>query len=83
VISSWPTNLETESQAVDAAKTGGQDVGVGDVFVKVTEKKQLPYLGFSRRGGIRVWWAKTRLQEENVLKHCNSEIKSLGYYNML
>jgi hypothetical protein len=51
--------LATElTEAVDAAKTGGQDVGGGDVFVKVTEKKQLPYLGFSRRGGIRVWWGQ-------------------------
>jgi hypothetical protein len=39
---------------VDAAKSGSQEVGAGEVFVEFNEKKQLPGFGFFRRGEIGV-----------------------------
>jgi hypothetical protein len=63
---------------MDAAKTVGQDVGVGDVFVKVTEKKQLPYFGFSRRGGIGVWWGQVTVPGGKRSQTLQSGDKELG-----
>jgi len=36
--------------------------------MEITEKKQLPDLEFSRRGGIGVWRAKRRPQEKKFQK---------------
>jgi hypothetical protein len=49
---------------VDAAKSGSQEVGAGEVFVEFNEKKQLPGFGFFRRGDNPALRGRRRFLEE-------------------
>ena len=48
------------------AKSGDQDVEVGDVFVEITEKAQLPGYRFFRRGELALGRGKGRLPERKL-----------------
>ena len=48
------------------AKSGDQDVEVGDVFVEVTEKRQFPGFGFSAGAELALGRGKRRLPEKKL-----------------
>ena len=56
------------------AKSGDQDVEVGDVFVEILKKKQFPVFGFSGGWNLALGRSKRRLPESN----CTSEEPRLG-----
>jgi hypothetical protein len=45
---------------------GDQGVGVGEMFVKYTEKKGLPSFGFYWQGDNPALWGRRRLLEETM-----------------
>ena len=47
-----------------------QDVGVGEVFAEVTEKKQFPGPWFFRRGEIGAWGGQKIARGEKVPRTC-------------
>jgi hypothetical protein len=51
---------------VDAAKSGGQEVRVGEVFVKCAEKTGFPGFGFFRQGNNYALRGRRRLPEEEM-----------------
>ena len=61
------------------AKSGDQDVEVGDVFVEITEKTQFPGLRFFRGWNMVLSRGKRRLPEKTALRR----IKDLGICDML
>jgi len=61
---------------VDTAKSGGQEVRVGEVFMEYAEKAGFPGFGFSRLGGIGAWPSQKAAFGEKVPKDLNSEIKN-------
>ena len=58
---------------MDTAKSGGQEVRVGEVFMECAEKTGFPAFGFSRRGGIGAWPSQKTAFEEKVPKDFNSK----------
>ena len=54
------------------AKSGDQDVEVGDVFVEITEKTQFPVFGFPAGG---IWRLAEALPEKTALRR----IKTRGF----
>jgi hypothetical protein len=64
---------------VTPAKSGDQDLEVGDVFVEITEKTQFLGFQFFRRVEFGAWQRKKRLPEKN----CASEDQDLGVCDML
>ena len=66
-------------RAVTTAKSGDQDVEVGDVFVEINEKTQFPVFGFSV-GGI---WCLAEAKEGSRRKNCASEDQDLGVCDLL
>ena len=61
------------------AKPGGQDVGVGHVFVEITEKAWFPGFRFFRRVEFGAW----QRQKKAPGKNCASEDQDLGVCDML
>lgn len=61
---------------MDAVKSAGQNVEVGEVFVETTERKPLPGVGFFGRGGIGALTEPKDGPGEKVPKNCISEIRS-------
>jgi hypothetical protein len=53
-----------------AAKSGGQEVRIGEVSVKCAEKTGFPGFGFFRHGGNRVLRGRRWLPKE---EECNSQ----------
>jgi len=51
---------------VTTAKSGDQDVEVGDVFVEITEKTQFPGLRFFRGWNMVLSRGKRRLPEKKL-----------------
>jgi hypothetical protein len=51
---------------VDAAKSGGQEVRVGEVFVECAEKIGFPGFGFFRQGNNYALRGRRRLPEEKM-----------------
>jgi hypothetical protein len=51
---------------VDAAKSGGQEVRVGEVFVECAEKTGFPGFGFSLQGNNYALRGRRRLPEEKM-----------------
>jgi hypothetical protein len=51
---------------VDAAKSGGQEVGVGEVFVECAEKTGFPGFGFFLQGNNYALRGRRRLPEEKM-----------------
>jgi hypothetical protein len=52
-------------------------VGVGEVFVEITEKAQFPGSGSFRRSEIGVWWGQKTAPGE-APKTCTSEDQKLA-----
>ena len=48
------------------AKSGDQDVEVGDVFVEITEKTQFPGFRFSRRVEFGAWQRQKKAPGEKT-----------------
>jgi hypothetical protein len=48
------------------AKSGDQDVEVGDVFVEITEKTQFPGFRFSRRVEFGAWQRRKKAPGEKT-----------------
>jgi hypothetical protein len=53
-------------QAMGAAKSGGQDVRVGEVFMECAEKKEFPGFGFFRQGANCALRGRKRLPNEKL-----------------
>jgi hypothetical protein len=51
---------------VDAAKSGGQEVRVGEVFVECAEKTGFPGFGFSQQGSIGAWRSQKTAPGKNL-----------------
>jgi hypothetical protein len=60
---------------VTLAKSGDQDVEVGDVFVEFTEKTRLPGFWFFRGWNLALGRGKRRLPEKTALRR----IKTWGF----
>jgi hypothetical protein len=52
---------------VDAAKSGGQEVRVGEVFVECAEKTGFPGFGFFLQGNNYALRGRRRLPEEKLV----------------
>jgi hypothetical protein len=63
-------------RAVTPAKSGDQDVEVGDLFMEITEKMLFPGFRFFRRGEIGVSPSQETRPGEKVPKNCGLEINS-------
>jgi hypothetical protein len=64
---------------VTPAKSGDQDVEVGDVFVELTEKTQFPGCRFSRRVKCSAWQRQKKAPEKKL----RSEEQDLGVCDMV
>src|SRR2546422_827140 len=53
-------------RAMKPAKSGDQDVGVGDAFVEITEKTQFPGFGFPGGRNLALGRGKRRLPEKKL-----------------
>jgi hypothetical protein len=49
-----------------AAKSGDQEVSVGEAFVGCAGKTGFPGFGFFRQGESGAWWSRKRLREEKM-----------------
>jgi len=53
-------------RAMGAAKSGGQEVRVGQVFMECAEKKEFPGFGFFWQGANCALWGRRRLREAKM-----------------
>src|ERR1019366_5317041 len=64
---------------VTPAKSGDQDVEVGDVFVEITEKTQFPGFRFFRRVEFGAWQRQEKAPgEKTALGNCARRSKTWG-----